>query len=225
MSPRRARGRSPGRSSAIARRRVAARAEGRADYLKRRAEIVRAAADVFKQRGFSATTLNDVAEAMGADRASLYYYVASKQELFDEIVGEAVRVNLATITELQAAVGPAPDKLRRLVESLMQSYADYYPVLYVLIQENLSRVSPDRSRWAKEIRQINREYERALIEIVQSGQDAGTISRAVPAWQVAYGIIGMVAWSNRWFNPHQASASAQEIGSQFADVLLAGLST
>ena len=39
------------------------------------------------------------------------------------------------------------------------------------------------------------------------------------------GIIGMVAWSNRWFNPHQASASAQEIGSQFADVLLAGLST
>jgi TetR/AcrR family transcriptional regulator, cholesterol catabolism regulator len=180
---------------------------------------------VFKQRGYSATTLNDVAEAMGADRASLYYYVASKQELFDEIVGEAVRVNLATITELQAAVGPAPEKLRRLVESLMQSYADYYPVLYVLIQENLSRVSPDRSRWAKEIRQINREYERALIEIVQGGQDAGTISRTVPAWQVAYGIIGMVAWSNRWFNPNQACATAQEIGSQFADVLLAGLST
>jgi AcrR family transcriptional regulator len=210
-------------TSAIARRRAAARVDASASYLDRRREIVRTAAEVFKQRGFSGTTLSHVADAMGSDRASLYYYVASKEELFQEIVGEAVRVNLTTATETQNGTGSAPEKLQRLVESLMQSYADYYPVLYVLIQENLNHVAPERSAWAQEMKEINREYERVLIDIVRAGQDEGSIRQTAPAWVIAYGIIGMVGWTNRWFNPNTSALSAREIGSAFAEILLGGL--
>src|SRR4051794_26793315 len=63
-----------GTTSNIARRRAAALDDARPEYVERRREIVRAAAGVFKARGFAGTTLGHVAEALGVDRASLYYY-------------------------------------------------------------------------------------------------------------------------------------------------------
>jgi TetR/AcrR family transcriptional regulator, cholesterol catabolism regulator len=210
-------------TSNIARRRAAAKGDGRVEYLERRAEIVRAASEVFKERGFARTTLKHVAEAMGVDRASLYYYVSSKEELFHEIVGDAVNVNLAAATAIHADTAPAPAKLRRLIEGLMQSYADYYPLLYVLIQENLGHVAPEDSEWAQEMREINRRYVDLLIEMIQTGQDEGSIRSTAPAWLLAYGIIGMVGWTNRWFNPNETIVDAHEIGTAFADLVLNGL--
>lgn len=210
-------------ASNISRRRAAARDDATSGYLERRREILQAAAQAFKEHGFRGTTFNHVAEAMGADRASLYYYVSSKEELFQEVVGEAVRVNLAAATAIRDDDTPAPEKLRRLIEGLMASYAEYYPVLYLLIQENLSQVAPERSEWAQEMKQVNREYEHVLTDIIQAGQDDGTLSDAAPAWLVVYGIIGMVGWTNRWFNPNRSEVDAAEIGTAFAGILLSGL--
>ena len=210
-------------ASRIAHRRAAALTSATSGYVDRRREILQAAAKVFKERGFRGTTLGHVAEVMGSDRASLYYYVSSKDELFQEVVSEAVSVNLAAAEAIHAEEVPAPEKLRRIVEGLMASYAEYYPVLYVLIQENLNHVAPSRSDWAMQMKRINRQYERVLIEIIQAGQDAGTLRDTAPAWLLAYGIIGMVGWTNRWFDPNKSSTSAQEIGRAFADTLLFGL--
>jgi TetR/AcrR family transcriptional regulator, cholesterol catabolism regulator len=211
--------------SNIARRRAAARTDGGSEYSERRQEIIRVAARVFKERGLRGTTLSHVAEAMGADRATLYYYVASKEDLFQEIVGEAVKLNLATATEIRDADISAPEKLRQLIEKLMLSYAEFYPVLYVLIQENLNHVPPEQAEWAKEMKRINRAYERVVIDIVQEGQNQGTLRNSAPPWLVAYGILGMVAWTNRWFNPNDSRATAQEIGTAFADTILDGTAT
>jgi TetR/AcrR family transcriptional regulator, cholesterol catabolism regulator len=210
-------------ASNIARRRSAALAGAKSGYVDRRREVLEAAAQVFKERGYRGTTLSHVAEAMGTDRASLYYYVSSKDELFQEVVSEAVSVNLAAGTAIRDEEWPAPEKLRRLIEGLMVSYEAYYPVLYVLIQENLSHVPPEHGKWAQEMQRINREYERVVIEIIQAGQDEGTIRDDAPAWLLAYGVIGIVGWTNRWFNPGKSPVSAPEIGAVFADVVLSGV--
>jgi AcrR family transcriptional regulator len=209
--------------SNIAQRRAAARGGSSAEYLERRAEMVQAASRVFKERGFRGTTLKHVAEAMGVDRASLYYYVSSKDELFQEIVSEAVKVNLTTAKAIRAEDAPAPEKLRRLIESLMISYADYYPVFYVLIQENLNHVAPEHSAWAQRMRRVTREYEEIVMGIVREGQRKGTLRDAAPAWLIAYEVIGIVGWTNRWFNPNESPVDARQIGSAFADILLDGL--
>ena len=80
--------------SRISERRRAALRNGRADYTAKRAEIIAAAAEVFRERGYQAATLNDVAERLGTDRASLYYYVADKQELFRESIKDVLESNL-----------------------------------------------------------------------------------------------------------------------------------
>lgn len=210
-------------TSGIGRRRAAARDDGGAAYQERRTEIVGAAAQMFKRNGYRGTKLGDVAAALGLDRASLYYYIGSKEELFQQVVGGAVEANAAAAEEIRDGVGTAAEKLRRLITALMVSYGENYPFLYVYIQEHLGAFTPDTSPWAREMRGHNRRYENAVVTIVQAGVDEGSLRTGTQPWVVAFGIIGMAAWSNRWFNPEESSVPAGEIGAAYADVLLHGL--
>lgn len=210
-------------ASGIARRRAAARDEANPAYLERRAEIVAAAARVFKAKGLQGANLGDIAVESGADRASLYYYVGSKEELFHEVVREAVEANLARAQAIREGEGTAPQKLRELMESLMNSYAENYPILYVFIQENLTHVPDKHAQWAKDMREVNRAYEQLVVDLIRTGVEEGSLRATAPPWVLAYGVMGMLGWTNRWFNPADSRASASEIASAFADMLLGGL--
>ncbi|CAB4903617.1 MAG: TetR family transcriptional regulator [Actinobacteria bacterium] len=211
-------------SSAIGRRRAAAQQGGaRAAYRERRAEIIAAAAELFKVHGLRGTSLGQIAEALGTDRATLYYYVGSKEELFDEVVSDAVRANVARAEAIRDGAGDAPDKLARLVTELMDSYAASYPFLYVFIQENLSHVGEKRSDWSAEMRGLNRAYQECVVDIIAAGIAEGTVRPVAEPWVLAYGLIGMVGWTNRWFNPTRSDVDAGTIGRAYAELVLDGL--
>lgn len=211
-------------TSGIGKRRAAAKNEkANPAYLERRREIVEAAARVFKRKGYKGTRLGDIAEELQTDRANLYYYVSSKDELFEEAVTEAVTLNITRAEEISRGTGSPAEKLRSIIEELMASYAEHYPFLYVFIQENLSHVKESRAGWAEEMRSINRRYEQVVVSLVQEGYDEGSLRDIGPAWVVAYGIIGAVGWTNRWFDPSRSEADAAVIGRTYADMVLGGL--
>src|SRR5580704_14288072 len=93
----------PESTSRISQRRRAAQQNPRADYAAKRAEIIAAAADVFRVKGYQAATLNDIAERLGTDRASLYYYIADKQELFHETIKDVLDANLSEAEGISAS--------------------------------------------------------------------------------------------------------------------------
>jgi hypothetical protein len=103
----------------------------------------------------------------------------------------------------------------------MQSYADNYPFLYVYIQEDLSRFG-DRNEAAHA---LNHRFDAAVIGIIQEGLDAGTLRSESSARTIAFGFIGMLNWTHRWFEPGGKGPDAAEIGSTFADIMLEGLQT
>jgi AcrR family transcriptional regulator len=212
-----------GADSAIARRRASAREAASDSYSRRRAEIVATAAELFHQRGYQATSLADVAGAVGTDRASLYYYVGSKEELLDAVVSDVVRANLAAAEAIRDSTDPAPAKLRRLVVDIMDQYARHFPFLYVYVQENLAHVSGQRQAWAQEMRAINRRYEDTLTEIIAGGIAEGSLRAVGEPRVLAYGLLGMVSWSSRWFHPQRSGPDAATIGATYAEVLLGGL--
>ncbi len=228
MSSRRARAQ-PNRSGSeaattgIGRRRALAKAEGTEAYRQRRAEITRAAAQVFDRKGYKGTTMGAVAEVLGTDRASLYYYISGKDELFDDVVREVTEVNVATAEGIRDGGGPAPEKLRALIESLMASYAENYPMLYVYMRENLTEVAGPRVGWSTYMRSMNKRYEEAVIDVVQEGLDEGSLRSNGSARVIAFGIIGMVGWTNRWFSPESSDVDQAEIAATFADLVLDGL--
>jgi AcrR family transcriptional regulator len=212
--------------SGISRRRTAALAEGGAAYAERRAEIIATAARIFREKGFRGASLADVAESLGTDRASLYYYIGSKEELFHEIVRGAAEVNAQQAEAIRDGTGTAVDKLGHLITSLMASYSAHYPYLYVYIQEDLSKVADRRSVWARQMAAISKRYEDAVIEIVESGFKEGSIRQVGSARVIAYGIIGMVNWTHRWYREGATGMpSAAEIGGSFIEMVLNGLSS
>jgi AcrR family transcriptional regulator len=212
-----------GPDSAIARRRASARDAASDSYSRRRTEIITAAAELFHRRGYQATSLADVAERVGTDRASLYYYVGSKEELLDAVVSDVVRANLAAAEAIRDSTDPAPAKLRRLVVDIMEEYARHYPFLYVYVQENLAHVTGKRQAWAQEMRAINRRYEDTLTAIIAQGIAEQTLRAVGEPRVLAYGLLGMVSWSSRWFNPQRCGPDAATIGESYAEMLLGGL--
>ena len=210
------------KGSVITRRRAAAEAD-QAAYEVKRKEIAEAAIRVFDRLGFQKASISAVAQEMGVDRSTLYYYISSKQELFDEIVRTVVERNLDLVNRIAASKLRPDRKLRDMIVALMKSYGEHYPLFYIYIRENLSHVSDDRSDWSKDMRKINKETTEAMISVIEQGIEAGIFRTVRSAKVVAYGIFGVIGWTHRWFRPETAELSAQEVGETYADMILAGL--
>lgn len=206
----------------IGKRRDAASKDSRASYQGRRQRILDAAVRVFNRMGFQAASLTAVAAEVGVDRATLYYYFSSKEELFDEIV-RSVLENKNALTQriAESQLSPAR-KLRDLIVAMMVGYADNYPLLFLYIREDLAQVTDNRSEWSAHMRALNRSIEKAFIAIIEEGFADGSFRRAGSARTTAYAILGMLNWSHRWFKPDR-SETPEEIGKTFAELVLAGL--
>lgn len=210
-------------SSNIGRRRVAAKEDATEVYHERRREIREAAVRVFNRSGFAGASISAVAAELKIDRASLYYYIASKEELFDEILHDVLERNVALANRLRSSNASPRRKLRELIIALMTSFGENYPLLYIYIRENLSHTTPKRSAFAKTARKLNAEVENALISIIEEGYADKSFRRAGPARIVAYGVLGIIGWTNRWYRPDTSELSADEIGRIYAEMILSGL--
>jgi AcrR family transcriptional regulator len=209
--------------SNIARRRELARQSGEAEYRQKRAEITKAAGEIFRQKGFKGTSVTDLAAAVDMDRASLYYYIGSKEELFQEIVRDAVAGNIAMIEAIAIEERPADAKIRALIVGLMQSYAEHYPYLYVYVQEDMARIADKRTPWAKQMQALSARFDAAALRIIEQGVAEGSLAAHGASSQlIAFAIVGMCNWSHRWFRP-EGKVSAEQIGKYFADIVLQGL--
>jgi len=211
-------------NSDIARRRATALAEGGRSYQRKRAALLSAAAKVFREKGYRGATLNDIAAELGTERGSLYYYVSGKEELFHEIVKVASAANVTRLDEIRHGPGSPVEKLRAAIVALMSSYDEHYPYLYVYVQEDLSQLAGADTRFAEEMKAIDRQYTQAFTELVQEGLDDGSLQSPAPARVLANGIIGMVNWTHRWYR-QDGRLTAPEIGEAFAAMALDGLRT
>lgn len=208
--------------SNIGQRRKAAKADSRASYNARRQEIVEAAARVFDRLGYTGASLSAVATELGVDRATLYYYFSSKEQLFDEILRKVLEENEKMARQIAESSLKPRIKLRELIIALMESYASHYPLLFIYVREDLSHVSDKRSAWSGHMRTLNRSIEKSVVDIIEQGFEDGSLRRIGSARTIAFGILGMLNWSHRWFRPDQ-SEPAGEVGRVFAEFALAGL--
>ena len=210
-------------ASGMGKRRTAAREDSTVSHQARRKEIGEAAIRVFNRMGFQRASLTAVAAELNIDRASLYYYISSKEELFDEIVRTVVERNLALAKKIQASDMRPRRKLSDLITALMSSYGEHYPLIYIYIRENLSNVSDKRSEWSRNMRDLNKQMSDAVIAIIEQGYADKSFRNVGSSKVVAYGVLGIVGWTNRWFRPADSDVSAEEVGKIYAEMVLAGL--
>jgi AcrR family transcriptional regulator len=207
-------------TSSIGHRRLIAKGDATPHYTERSAVLRKAAAELFKEQGFRETSLDDIAQRAGVDRSSIYYYVSNKRELFLEVVGKTLDVMAKKIDDIANTDSDPAEKLERALVALMDNYSSNYPSLYVFIQEKMTKVS--KSAQIRSLTKLESKIENALIRIIQDGVDQGRIRSDIVPKIAAYGLLGMVNWTHRWFRP-DGPMTSEQIGRTFAAMILEGV--
>jgi len=174
--------------------------------------------------GYRATSFRDIADTVGIDRASLYYYFESKHELFRAATSVAVRRNIAEAEAIARSSRTPAEKITEIVQRLLASYTERdYPYMFIFLQEDVNRISEDPDDdWAREMNDYSRRYERAITAVIAEGAERGDFALAGPAHVLTKTVIGMANWIQRWYRADGA-LSAAEIADAFAGTFLHGV--
>jgi AcrR family transcriptional regulator len=211
------------RVSNISRRRRTAQSDGSVDYAAKRAELLKIAAKLFKERGFKSTKLADIAQAAGLDRATVYYYVSSKEELFHESVEGVLDDSIKYAKKLQADDSlRSIERLHRIYVALMVSYEENYPATFVYIQEQMHAVAGEETAWAQDIMRKTRAFDQILLGFIREAIEAGDLRRDIPPRLVENGLFGMLNWTHRWFVPG-GILSGREVGEALWSMFTRGM--
>jgi AcrR family transcriptional regulator len=179
-----------------------------------REAIIAAAARVFQTKGYHAASVQDVADAVGILKGSLYHHFESKEELLYLIVKEPRARLYKTVADIVAGDAPAGQKLRRAILAHLEAFDQHYPHLFVYLRE--------REEMKRRFRGAPKEYERYWQQILREGVKSGEFRADLDVEVVSYGLLGMVNWLYKWYDP-RGRLSVREIAAQLSTMALAGL--
>jgi AcrR family transcriptional regulator len=187
-------------------------------YEERRAQVVDIAAHVFAERGYHATTIDDLVEATGLQRGGLYHYITSKQGLLIAIHERFIEPLLENAREIAQRQEPPEVELRLLARALVQDIASYRDQVTVFLHE--WRLIQNEPEW-KNIREARKEFEDIVGSCLRTGKQMGTF-RDVEEGSTLRAFLGMINYMYQWLNP-RGPASPNDLADQFVDIFLHGI--
>jgi AcrR family transcriptional regulator len=184
---------------------------------KRRAEILQLSAKLFRERGYEAVSVRDIADAVGLTMPSLYRYIGNKSQLLQDLAVTLANEWVERLEEAARTPGSAEVKLRAYLKAALGVVASRQNEMALTLHENRSQSDEARAL----LRPLTQRIKEALRGILETGRDEG-LWRDVPLSSVYLMIFGMVNWSVNWYRP-DGPKSADELAEDFADILLGGL--
>jgi AcrR family transcriptional regulator len=182
-----------------------------------RDQVLRTAADLFRERGYRATTVDHIAARLGMSKASLYTYFRAKDAMLAAISRETIEAFTRELGLVLASRLPPEEKLRRMVRQHVRFVIANRSFLTVFFSEEASLPK----RFARSLAAQKARYDRGVESIVVEGIRAG-VFRDVPPRLVVFGLLGMLNWLYKWYNP-AGRWGAEEIASEFLAVVEGGL--
>ncbi len=182
-----------------------------------REQILRTAADLFRERGYRATTLDDIAARLGMSKASLYTYFRAKEAMLAAISRETIEAFTRELGLILASRLPPEDKLRRVVRQHVRFVIANRSFLTVFFSEE-ANLPP---RFARSLAAQKDRYDKGVESIVLEGVRQG-VFRDVPPRLAVFGLLGMLNWLYKWYNP-AGRWGAEEIAAAFLTLVEGGL--
>lgn len=182
-------------------------------------EILTGAGRVFARLGYGQSTLEDVAAEVGISRATVYYYVGTKEELLVGLLHDPIETMRTRLEEVAAQPTTAPERLEAALREYVRTMAEL-PELFIFLSENVHQVMSGPE--AEHIRDNADRYGRTLAEVIRSGAKAGEFRADIEPSIAVLGILGMFNWIHRWYNPH-GERSLAEFGDVFIEMALSAL--
>jgi AcrR family transcriptional regulator len=178
----------------------------------RRKEIIDAAAAIFQEKGYAATSIQDVADAVNILKGSLYYYIKSKDDLLFEVIQEVHEGGLENLEEGKRVGGSALERIRDFVTRHMTYNARNLTKMTVFFHDFRS-LSAERRALIVEERDL---YDLHLRSLILSGQAEGSVRAEVDPKMAAFSILGSMNWMYQWYRS-SGSRPLEEIADEFAE--------
>ena len=186
-----------------------------------RQEILRTAARLFQQRGYDATSMNDVAAALKLSKGGLYHHFQSKDEILFEIMNHAMDITEERVLGPVRGIANPDERLRALIRlhiEVVLSPRDRE--ITVMLHEN----HPLPPALRRRINGRKKEYIHFLENLIAEIQGSRRAAPRVSPRAAAFALLGMINWIYQWYKP-EGELQVQNIVPQFTDLLFGGLLT
>jgi len=191
-------------------------ANRRRDPATKRDAVLQTAAQLFIEKSYGRTSMNDVAQRLHITKPALYHYFQNKEQILLECYRLGTALIGQTLNQIAAHCGTGLEK----VEAFICSYANVMTVNFGRCVMRLDE--GDLSEEARaDVRRYKRKIDRRLRSFIQEGVEDGSIA-ACDAKIAAFAIAGALNWICQWYEP-EGPLSGEEIASQFAQTLTRGL--
>lgn len=182
----------------------------------KRQAVLATAARLFNQRGFHATSLDDIAAALNVSKPTLYYYVKNKDDILLQCVRQGLEMMLAGIAESRQAGGKPVDQLLASMRVYAQIVTQDFGMCLVRVGDEQL---PEHSR--SQLRDMKSQIDQQFRRLVTEGVDDGDLAPCDPK-MAAFVIGGALSWIGRWYQPGGEYA-ADEVAARCIDTLCSGL--
>jgi TetR/AcrR family transcriptional regulator, cholesterol catabolism regulator len=201
-----------------------------------RQEILRTAARLFQQRGYDATSMNDVAAALKLSKGGLYHHFQSKDEILFEIMNHAMEITQERVLNPVRSIADPEARLRALIRlhiEVVLSPRDRE--ITVMLHENhplplalRKRINSRKKDYIHFLENLMAEVQRNVQQkdvqqkdIQQKAQRKGQPGRVSPR-AAAFALLGMINWIYQWYKP-EGELQAQNLIPQFTDLIFGGI--
>jgi TetR/AcrR family transcriptional regulator, cholesterol catabolism regulator len=191
----------------------------RETLLDSRQEILRTAGRLFQQRGYDATSMNDVAAALKLSKGGLYHHFQSKDEILFEIMNHAMDITQQRVIDPVKLIAEPEQRLRALIRlhiEVVLSPRDRE--ITVMLHEN----HPLPPSLRKKINARKKEYVRFLENLIAEVQRSRRATGKVTPRAAAFALLGMINWIYQWYKP-EGELQAHNLVPQFTDLVFGGL--
>ncbi len=180
-------------------------------------EILGVAARLFREKGYMATTMDDIAGELFITKPALYYYIKTKHDLLYEICETAINRLMEPVAEIRNGGGGPERRLHDLVTWHVSMFSTNGDIINVYLADE-GELPPEKREY---IRGRSREFEAVYRGLVSELIDEGTF-RDVDVPMTVRAISGMCNWLSSWYRADGAM-TADEIADMFLDLIMSGL--
>lgn len=181
-------------------------------------DIVEKSIKLFNEKSYSATSVQDIADALGVTKAALYYYVSSKEEILYEIFDQTMTTAEKRMEKLMEEKMSVQERLKAIIFNHIMAVFDEAPNISIFFTEK-PHLAPDKQ---KAIITRRRKYEDIIAEVFRQGVKEMVLDKSIDIVPTVYALLGMCNWLYHWYDP-QGRLKPEELSELYANLLLNGI--
>jgi len=183
-----------------------------------RQEILRAAARLFQQQGYDATSMNDVAAALKLSKGGLYHHFQSKDEILFHIMSHAMDITEERVINVVRRIDGVEERLRTLIRLHIQVVLSPEDrEITVMLHEN----HPLPPALRRKINGRKKDYLHFVEHLIADVQRKRNSQSSVTPRAAALALVGMINWIYQWYKP-DGPLTGDALVAQYTDIFFHG---